>query len=147
MDSKLRIPLSSKLVRTARDGAGTLVACVSAASVAKRRALEKCGCEVLAFDSEDGQVPPGPLLAELGRRGLSTVMVEAGASITGAFTDAELADRYLFFVAPAILGGKKALAALGGRGIIKDNGGLLGLRFSALNITICGQDILIEGLL
>jgi len=146
MDSRLRIPPSSKIVTGAHGNALTLIACVDGASSLKRRALEKLGCEVMAFDSRDGRVPPELLLAELGRRGLSTVMIEAGAEITGAFTDLELADRYIFFVAPTLLGGQKALPSLGGKGIIKSSEGLLGLRFSAVNVGLCGSDIVLEGI-
>ena len=50
----------------------------------------------------------GPLddvLAELGRRGVLSVLVEGGSSVAGSFHAAGLVDRYVMYVAPALMGG------------------------------------------
>ena len=54
LDSTLRLPLESKLARTAQDD--LLVAATSAASAERRRALESRGIEVRLFDGPRGRV-------------------------------------------------------------------------------------------
>jgi diaminohydroxyphosphoribosylaminopyrimidine deaminase/5-amino-6-(5-phosphoribosylamino)uracil reductase len=53
---------------------------------------------------EDG-VDLHAALAELGRRGICHVLVEAGPTLAGAFAAAKLVDRFIFYVAPKIIGG------------------------------------------
>ena len=48
----------------------------------------------------DGPVPVGPLLDELGRRGLTNLLVEGGGRVLGAFLDAGEVDAVNVFLAP-----------------------------------------------
>lgn len=57
------------------------------------------------------------ILAELGRRRMTNVLVEGGAGVFGAFLDARAADEFHIFVAPKIIGSDKALSPVGGTGI------------------------------
>ncbi|MFA5162032.1 MAG: bifunctional diaminohydroxyphosphoribosylaminopyrimidine deaminase/5-amino-6-(5-phosphoribosylamino)uracil reductase RibD [Elusimicrobiales bacterium] len=142
-DTELRIPVSCDMVKTAREHP-LLVACSSDAPAAKRRALEKAGCGVLAFKT-GGRVPLAPLMRELGRRGIAYAMLESGPALCGAFSDAGLVDKFIFISAPAVFGGGKALPSLGGRGIARVSGGLLGLRLENVSVRMCGGDIVAEG--
>jgi diaminohydroxyphosphoribosylaminopyrimidine deaminase/5-amino-6-(5-phosphoribosylamino)uracil reductase len=56
------------------------------------------------------------LLDELGSRGVLQVMVEGGATVAAAFHRAGLVDRYVFYVAPAIMGGTDARGTFAGAG-------------------------------
>jgi diaminohydroxyphosphoribosylaminopyrimidine deaminase/5-amino-6-(5-phosphoribosylamino)uracil reductase len=47
----------------------------------------------------------GAVLDELGRRGVLQVLVEGGATVAGEFHRAGLVDRYVLYLAPALLGG------------------------------------------
>lgn len=145
LDSKLQIPFSADIVKTVSADAPALIACADGASESKMDALGKSGCAVFMFKSSDGKVPLKPLLRELGKYGISCALVEAGAALTGAFNDAGLIDRYVLFVAPTVLGGKTALPALGGKGVLKNYGGLLGLRLKNVSIAMCGGDIMVTG--
>lgn len=53
------------------------------------------------------------LLAELGRRGINELHVEAGATLNGALLKAGLVDELLVYLAPALLGEGRGMAALG----------------------------------
>jgi diaminohydroxyphosphoribosylaminopyrimidine deaminase / 5-amino-6-(5-phosphoribosylamino)uracil reductase len=100
LDRRLQLPLTSKLVRTARDVAVIAVTNAAAAPelAARRAALENAGVEVLqAADL-------GALLDELGRRGLSSLIVEGGARVASDFLSAGLADRILLFTSPVVVG-------------------------------------------
>jgi diaminohydroxyphosphoribosylaminopyrimidine deaminase/5-amino-6-(5-phosphoribosylamino)uracil reductase len=96
LDRKLELPLSSKLVKTARDV--PVIAVTNDPLSARRGALEAAGVEVLAEDDLQG------LLASLGARGLSSLLVEGGAAIARSFLDAGLVDRILLFEAPVVIG-------------------------------------------
>ena len=56
------------------------------------------------------------MLNELGKRGLQSVLVEGGTETAGSFYDARLIDKVTFFIAPLIIAGKDAPAAIGGTG-------------------------------
>jgi diaminohydroxyphosphoribosylaminopyrimidine deaminase/5-amino-6-(5-phosphoribosylamino)uracil reductase len=53
----------------------------------------------------------------LGEDGIANVLVEGGGELAASLIEERLVDRFLFFIAPKIIGGKKALASVGGAGI------------------------------
>jgi len=58
----------------------------------------------------------GEILDDLGRRGVVQVLVEGGPTVAGAFHRAGLVDRYVLYLAPALLGGQDGGPVLGGGG-------------------------------
>jgi len=60
--------------------------------------------------------PLGDVLTELGRRGVMSVLVEGGASVAHAFHTGGLVDRYVIYVAPALMGGSDGRPVLAGPG-------------------------------
>ncbi|MDX2034872.1 MAG: bifunctional diaminohydroxyphosphoribosylaminopyrimidine deaminase/5-amino-6-(5-phosphoribosylamino)uracil reductase RibD [Blastocatellia bacterium] len=111
LDSLLRTPLDSQLVRTARQWP-TLVFAVGGDAAA----LERAGVEVIHAPAVDGRVDPLAALAELSRRGLISILVEGGAEVAGTFVERRLIDKATFFLAPRIIGGREAFPAIGARG-------------------------------
>lgn len=57
------------------------------------------------------------LLDNLGARGVLQVLVEGGASVLRSFHDADLVDRYVAYVAPALFGGTDKRPMLGGASV------------------------------
>jgi len=114
LDSSCRLPLSSRLVQTARD-VPVVVATTDRASPQHRSQLTARGCEVLALPGLD-RVPVAGLLEELGRRGMTNVLVEGGGAVLGSFWDAGQIDALEIFIAPLIEGGDHARTAIKGRG-------------------------------
>lgn len=92
--------------------------------------------------SRKGRVDLKSLLKTLGRMGLINILAEGGGEIAASLVKAGLVDRYLFFVAPKIIGGKDAVTSIEGEGIrsMKDAVGIKNMK-----ATFIGQDILIEG--
>jgi len=113
LDERLRLPVDSQLVRTARE-TPVLVFTSRASAPA---AVAETGVEVIA--SEHGAHDLGEVLAELSRREIQSVLLEGGGTIAGAFLDAGLVNKVTFFVAPMIIGGSDAHAAVGGAGAEK----------------------------
>ncbi len=142
VDSRLRIPLRSQIVRTAREYR-TLVATTAAAPRSKMLRLEKAGVKVVVLPSDgSGRVNLSALMKELGRREIVSALLEAGPALNAKFLEEKLVDRLVFFIAPKLIGGEKAYCAIGGEGIerVRDAGPV-----RIEKVTRSGEDILIEG--
>jgi diaminohydroxyphosphoribosylaminopyrimidine deaminase/5-amino-6-(5-phosphoribosylamino)uracil reductase len=98
LDASLRTPPDCRLVRTA-DQAPVLIATTST-SAARAAALRRRGAEVLAVPAGHGGVHLPALLAELGRRQWTYLLVEGGERVLRSFLSAELADELAVYVSP-----------------------------------------------
>ncbi len=121
-DSRLRLPVDSRLVKTAKQVTTWVVTTAGAAGAAgaKRKALEDKGVEVIeAEPGADGRPDLDWLAAEFGRRGLTRVLVESGGELAAALVKADLIDRLAWFRSPKLIGGdgRSAIAAFGIDGI------------------------------
>lgn len=67
-------------------------------------ALRRRGAEIVGLPAGGGGVDPGPLFAELGRRGMNEVHVEAGPTLCGALLASGYVDELLMYMAPHLLG-------------------------------------------
>ena len=117
LDSRLRIPLSAKILRLP-DAQNTIIAAGARTAPAKGRALEALGVQVwrLPLD-ERNQVSWRSLLKELARRGIVSVLIEGGGATAASALKDKIVDKILFFFAPKILGGdaRPMIEALGFR--------------------------------
>jgi diaminohydroxyphosphoribosylaminopyrimidine deaminase / 5-amino-6-(5-phosphoribosylamino)uracil reductase len=114
VDSQLRLPLHSKIVRSA--ASDVLVVCTTAAAPARRRALEEHGIQVLVADGQHGRTDLGAVVRYLSEQRYLSLMVEAGSIVNWAMLDGGIADKVFFYYAPKILGGLKSLPVAGGIG-------------------------------
>lgn len=102
LDRALRLPLSSKLVRTARN-VPVLLGADSA--VAEGRAeLTRAGVGFLATETHDGCIALPELLEDLGAQGFATLMVEGGAETARLFLADGLVDRIALFCGKVMIG-------------------------------------------
>jgi diaminohydroxyphosphoribosylaminopyrimidine deaminase/5-amino-6-(5-phosphoribosylamino)uracil reductase len=117
LDSGARLPLDSKLVRTARE-VPVWVAVHDRAPADRRAALHAAGCVVLPFpETESGCIPIIPLLEELGRREVTNILVEGGGQTLGSFFDAGQVDAVEVFIAPIVEGGSHHFQPVRGAGV------------------------------
>jgi diaminohydroxyphosphoribosylaminopyrimidine deaminase/5-amino-6-(5-phosphoribosylamino)uracil reductase len=116
LDTEASLGSQSALVRTARE-TPVLVAAGSASSAANRARLSAAGCEVWVCTGESPAARLDALLAELGRRRMTNVLVEGGGRLLGSLLDARAIDEVHVFVAPKLLGGAAAPTAVAGGGI------------------------------
>jgi diaminohydroxyphosphoribosylaminopyrimidine deaminase / 5-amino-6-(5-phosphoribosylamino)uracil reductase len=114
VDSRLRLPLTSQLVRTVEQSP-LWVACREDASRDKQQALQDAGVEVLTLPAGTGGVDLRQLLEELGRRTITSLLVEGGARVLGAFLDEDLVDAFHLFYAPKILGDPQGFPLVAGK--------------------------------
>ncbi len=113
LDSKLRLPQTSKLAQTAREWP-VIIFASDGADALREKALASDGVEVVRYESDARNLQS--VLAELGKRYIQSLLVEGGATVAGAFLDAGLVNKISFFIAPIIIGGRDAPAAIGGTG-------------------------------
>ena len=118
LDSRGRTPIDCALTRDT-SVYRTLIATTEASPTDWRAALTERGVEVLPLPtaSGTGRVDLAALLAELGRRQLTNLLVEGGSETHGEFFDAGLMDEFHVFIAPRIVGGREAIGPVGGRGL------------------------------
>jgi diaminohydroxyphosphoribosylaminopyrimidine deaminase/5-amino-6-(5-phosphoribosylamino)uracil reductase len=111
-DSRLRLPLGSRLARSAA-ASPVWVVCVKAGG-RRRAALERMGVTVVELAPRDARVPLPRAVRELWRRGIRSLLVEGGSELLGAFLAAGLVDAVALYRAPLILGGRLGVPAFGG---------------------------------
>jgi diaminohydroxyphosphoribosylaminopyrimidine deaminase/5-amino-6-(5-phosphoribosylamino)uracil reductase len=126
----------------ARGGPPTLVVAPASAAPARVTALRRRGVEVELLPADRaGRIPIAEVLAALGARGLTHVLVEGGAMVAAQLLAAQLADRVVIFVAPAVLGGD-GVPALGPLGITRAADAI---RLERPTVRQVGPDFVVEG--
>lgn len=98
LDSGLRMPLSAGMLALP----GTTV--VYCADDGNRQSLVDAGAEVVRVDAEDDFVDAAAVLADLARREINEVLVEAGPTVTGELLSRHLVDELVIYQAPHIMG-------------------------------------------
>jgi diaminohydroxyphosphoribosylaminopyrimidine deaminase/5-amino-6-(5-phosphoribosylamino)uracil reductase len=141
LDAEARIPLTSKLVATARE-APLLIACLASAPEARRRHLADAGCRVLPLSGARGRVDAEELLRALGAERVTNLMVEGGAGVFADFFERRLVDEVRIFIAPKLFGGAAAPGPIAGHGIASPADAL---KLDRVVWTPVGEDMLLEG--
>lgn len=142
LDSWLRLPPASRLVKTAQDDVLVLY---SQADENKKQELEKLGVRVerIAPAHPDGRPDLAEVLRHLGKREITSVLIEGGATVNWTALSSGVVDKLFLYYAPKILGeGAVPFAASGGSPI--SHGMLLAHR---LELHQFGEDFAVEGYL
>ena len=132
LDDKVQLSPESKLATT------TSEAPVLVVGRSENRDLTDRGVEILSLDP----INLLPVLEALGRRSIQSVLVEGGASVAGAFIDAGLVNKVSAFIAPKIIGGNEAPAAVGGEGVERM---IDALELERVEVDRHGRDIEVTG--
>jgi diaminohydroxyphosphoribosylaminopyrimidine deaminase/5-amino-6-(5-phosphoribosylamino)uracil reductase len=141
MDSRLRLPLESRLVKTVKDD--VLVFC-SFAEEKKREALEEHGVRVeqVGLGLGDGRPDLKKIVARLGEMEITSLMIEGGAIVNWAALASDIVDKVFFYYAPKILAGAGSVPFARGAGFRKINDAAV-----IKNIVLhrFGEDFAVEG--
>lgn len=116
LDSRLRMPVASRLVRTAGKQPVWVVTTRSARR-ANRNRLESRGVRVLTVPSRAGRVDLKRALSAFYAHGFTSLMVEGGSEVLGSFLAGRLFDEVALFRAPLLMGGRDSRPAFGGLGL------------------------------
>jgi diaminohydroxyphosphoribosylaminopyrimidine deaminase/5-amino-6-(5-phosphoribosylamino)uracil reductase len=139
-DSTARLPLDSQLVRDAPE-LPLVVVVTRAAPRSATEALEMAGAEVVVATGENEPARVRDALDRLGEAGHTSLLLEGGPHLAGAFFDAGEIDEVRLFLAPILLGGRAARDPLEGEGVehIAD-----ALRAQTLDVEQVAEDLLIS---
>jgi diaminohydroxyphosphoribosylaminopyrimidine deaminase/5-amino-6-(5-phosphoribosylamino)uracil reductase len=139
-DSLARLPPSSQLVAAAAEIPLTVIVSRAAARP-DTEALEAAGVQVLVATGENEPARVRSGLDQLGSLGVTSVLLEGGPHLAGAFLDAGEIDEIRLFLAPLLLGGSAARDPLEGEGVERISEALRAITFDCESI---GEDLLIS---
>lgn len=140
LDSQCRTPPNARLLQ---EPGNTLI--VTAGNPPKQQAerLNEARAEVLpSASTPDGRIDLNRVMAELGKREIVSLLVEAGGTLQGSLFDAGLVDKVMAFIAPVIIGGTQASSPVEGMGASRmaDT-----WRLTRTNLQSVGPDWLVTG--
>lgn len=121
-DSKLRIPLSSNIVTTAKE-VPTIFATIEPHAEYKRfwheqkTALEKEGAQVLVVKQKEERLDLQDLVVKLGERQIDGILLEGGSALNYSALQAGIVNRIEAYIAPKIFGGVGFYTPVGGEGV------------------------------
>jgi diaminohydroxyphosphoribosylaminopyrimidine deaminase/5-amino-6-(5-phosphoribosylamino)uracil reductase len=139
-DSEARLPLDSQLVRGALE-VPLIVVVSRAASRLATDALEAAGADVLVATGENEPARIRSALDQLGAQGVTSILLEGGPHLAGAFFDAGEVDEIRLFIAPIVVGGSSARDPLEGEGAERIAEATHALR---LDVERIGDDVLLS---
>lgn len=141
VDTQLRSSPEARIFNGGK-GARTIAATTRRAPAERRRLFETKGIEVLETGKDQaGRVDLRELLTALGRREISSLLVEGGAAVITTFLKEKLADRLIVILAPKIAG--EGLNAVGDLGIRQMDDAL---RLSFRQVSRRGDDLILDAL-
>ena len=114
-DTTARLPVTSNLVRMAPEVPLTVVVSRAARRTAVST-LETAGADVVVATGANEPDRVASALLQLGASGITSILLEGGPHLAGAFYDAGEVDEVRLFLAPIVLGGRTARDPLEGEG-------------------------------
>jgi len=104
-DSRLRLPLTHKMVATASKHP-TWIVTLPGNDENRKKAFSSAGVTLIEVDTDRSGYPNLEQAAtEMGKRGLTRVLVEGGSHLAASFLEHNLIDRVAWMRAPRIIGG------------------------------------------
>lgn len=140
-DSKLRLPLDSRLVKTVKDD---LIVFCSFAEEKKRRELEHRGIRVeqVKLGALDGRPDIAAVIQKLGEMEITSLIIEGGALVNWTALAADVVDKVFLFYAPKILAGIGSVPFASGPGFPRISEAA---RVHSISLHRYGEDFAVEG--
>jgi len=140
-DSKLRLPLDSRLVKTVKDD---LIIFCSFAEEKKRRELEERGIRVeqVRLGALDGRPDIASVIQKLGEFQITSLIIEGGALVNWTALAANVVDKVFLFYAPKILAGTGSVPFASGPGFPRISEAA---RVHSISLHRFGEDFAVEG--
>ncbi|HKN85911.1 MAG TPA: bifunctional diaminohydroxyphosphoribosylaminopyrimidine deaminase/5-amino-6-(5-phosphoribosylamino)uracil reductase RibD [Nitrospiraceae bacterium] len=142
LDSRLRIPFTAEVL-SKKGGGEILIATTAHASKRRIEQLQHLGATVLILPTEQGRVSLRACVIELGKRGMTSVLLEGGSEMNASAFSAGLVNRLRLYMAAAVLGGQDAKGIVGGASPASLTEAW---RLKDLHVTQVGEDLLLDGL-
>jgi diaminohydroxyphosphoribosylaminopyrimidine deaminase/5-amino-6-(5-phosphoribosylamino)uracil reductase len=139
VDSRGRTPVAAKLLK---EPGKTIIAVTANAPTSSWSNLISAGAEVIVAPDAQGRVDLNHVLELLGKRSITSILVEGGGTLLASLFEQKLVDKVYAFIAPIIVGGREATTPVEGQGIAKV---AEALRLKEMKVERIGEDLLIEG--
>ena len=147
LDSRLRLPVKSRLVQdAAAQRKGDVLVFCGSAERQKKKELEDLGVrveEVSAFEPS-GRPDLAAILRRLGQLEITSVMIEGGATVNWAALAAHVVDKVFLYYAPRILAGTGSIPFAAGAGFRQFS---QAAQVSHIHLHRFGEDFAVEGYL
>lgn len=121
LDSHLRIPMGSRLIRSAKEYP-LLIVCNESArdreeGASRIQKLEEAGAKVWTLPEKNGHPDLNVLMQRLGEEKIDSVLIEGGGTVNEAALKAHIVHHVYAYIAPKIFGGEDAKTPVEGSGI------------------------------
>jgi diaminohydroxyphosphoribosylaminopyrimidine deaminase/5-amino-6-(5-phosphoribosylamino)uracil reductase len=144
IDSRLRTPPTAKIVAAAAESlAPTWIMTTSAAPQKRIRALQEAGAEIMIIEADERQVSIPGVIAALAEREITSLLLEGGPTLAGAFWRHGLIDRIVAFIAPKVLADPSALPMVVGP---PASAMAQAIPLAQLQIRRMGNDVMVSGI-
>lgn len=143
VDSKGSLPENSKILEPG-SGGPVILATTDSMNEEKEYRLTQRGVVMVKCMDSKGSVDLKRLMEELFKREIDSILLEGGGSLNASALSAGIVDKVMFFIAPKILGGQKALTPVEGQGVEQVSDAL---KLREISVEKVGEDILVEGYL
>lgn len=101
LDSKLRLPENAKILKQPGE---TWVLTTEAVTHKRCKILQSLGAKVVSLPADGENLDLSSVLDYLAQEEINEVLVESGATLSGAFVSAGLVDEYIIYMAPKLIG-------------------------------------------
>lgn len=139
LDSSFRVPCKARIF----DNERVIVATTRRASVTAMKKFSR-DVKILVLPAEKGRVSLPALLKALGALGVSHILVEGGGKVVGSFISEGLADRFICFVSPLIIGGTESKNSMVWPDALNAARNELGIKAKIAAIGRAGPDLMLD---
>lgn len=141
-DTKLRTPIDSQLVATAKD-IRTILATACTDKERQQQYLDK-NCEIIEIPtaSQEQSIDLKILMSKLGEKNIDSILLEGGSTLNFSALKSGIVNRVQAYIAPKLFGGDKAKSPIGGIGFAEVGDSI---KLKKIQISQFDDDILVEG--
>jgi len=140
IDASLEMPLRANIFQNC-EKFPVIVATTKSAPHSRQQRFREKGAELLFVRTIRGRIDLKDLLKKLGMLNIMHLLVEGGGELIASLVEARLVDRFLFFIAPKIIGGRSAITSVEGSGISRMSDAVM---LKELKVKKFANDVLIE---
>jgi diaminohydroxyphosphoribosylaminopyrimidine deaminase/5-amino-6-(5-phosphoribosylamino)uracil reductase len=104
--------------------------------------LENAGARILQITGDGNRISMREVMRRLGEIGILSILIEGGGELSASCLQDQVVDRVMFYYAPKIIGGKNAVASIGGYGVAQVS---QAPKLTDIVRRKLGDDLLVEG--
>jgi len=143
LDTHLSIPFEAKVLHLS-SASDTVIVTSHPVSPQKKGIIERDGVSLLPMDCPEDRIDLEALIKELGRRGITSLLIEGGSRVNGAALRAGIVDKVCMFFAPKICGGDDGVPVCVGPGVeLMEQS----MKLHDVSVHRFGEDVMIQGYL